>query len=393
MQSHLPKRSVSPPAAGAGPSPSAEGRLSYRRVGLTLSDKCLMLFKMRILASAVYVALGCALVAPSFGALVWRPGEGWTDESGTEVSASSSKDQLAAAKKLEKAEDYKNAKKAYASLVRRWPLSFYAPEAQYGLARMQEKEGEFLAAYNSYQKMVEKYPNSTFFQDALDREMAIGNLYLNGEPKRLWRIPLGADYGKAVEIYNTVIKNAPYGRNAPDAMFHIGLAFEKQNKYKEAVDSYNRLIDKYPGSPLVDDAMYQIGYAWKLASRTPEYDQSAAQKAIEGFQDFMVRFPNSDKVVAAEEHIEELTSSKTKGAFEVAKFYEKQGNKKAAFIYYNEVIRQMPDSEVAKQAQEKISELREAVEGQKAIENAKKAKPVNPTEGPSLTSDNPADQL
>ncbi len=350
---------------------------------------------MRSLAPALFVPLACALVLPVLpveGALVWRPGEGWTDESGTEISASSSKDQLAAAKKLESAQDYKAARKAYASLVRRWPLSFYAPEGQYGLARMEEKQGDFLQAYNSYQKMIEKYPNSTYFQEALDRQMAIGNLYLGGEPKRLWRIPLGADYGKAVEIYEQVIRNAPYGRNAADAMFHIGLAHEKKKEFGEAVAAYNRLIDKYPGSPLVDDAMYQVGFAWKLASREPEYDQSAAQKAVEGFQDFMVRFPNSDKVVAAEEHIDELNGRRTEGAFEVAKFYERQGNKKAAFIYYNEVIRQQPDSEVAKRAQEKVNELREAVEGQKAIENAKRARPVNPTEGPSLASD-PADDL
>ncbi|MEM1060428.1 MAG: outer membrane protein assembly factor BamD [Verrucomicrobiota bacterium] len=347
---------------------------------------------MRTLAIAGFVGISCALVLPVEGALVWRPGEGWTDESGTEISASSSKEQLAAAKRLEGEENYKGARKAYANLVRRWPLSFYAHEAQFGLARMEEKQGDFLQAYNSYQKLVEKYPNSVHFQEALDREMAIGNLYLGGEPKRLWRIPLGSDYGKAVEIFEQVVKNAPYGRNAPDAMFHIGLAFEKQGKFNEAVASYNRLIDKYPGSPLVDDAMYQIGFTWKLASKKPEYDQSAAQKAIEGFQDFMVRFPNSDKVVAAEEHVDSLTERRTEGAYEVAKFYEKQGNKKAAYIYYNEVVRTMPDSDVAKKAQEKISELREAVEGEQAVQNAKKAKPVTSSEGPSLSS-NPADQL
>jgi outer membrane protein assembly factor BamD len=96
-----------------------------------------------------------ALSAPA--ALTWRPGEGWTDESGgSEVSASSSRDQLQMAKKLEEQGDLTNAYKAYAGLVRRWPLSFYSPEAQYKVGWIDEQRGDFWRAFKDYQRMVEK---------------------------------------------------------------------------------------------------------------------------------------------------------------------------------------------------------------------------------------------
>src|ERR1700742_3615902 len=75
--------------------------------------------------------------------LVWRPGEGWSDESGGDVSASSSRDQLELAHKLEAQGQRDSALKAYKSLVRRWPLSFFAPEAQFRIGKILEDEGSF----------------------------------------------------------------------------------------------------------------------------------------------------------------------------------------------------------------------------------------------------------
>ncbi len=312
-------------------------------------------------------------------ALVWRPGEGWTDEKGSDISASSSRDQLELAKELEKKGDLTGAYKAYKGLIRRWPLSFSAPEAQYKIGWLEEQQADFWRAFKSYQKMIEKYPSSSFYDQALEREFAIGNLYLAGEPQRLWKIPIGPSMEKTVEIFESIIKNAPYGKYATQSQFKIGLAYEKQKKFNEAVKAYNTIIDKYPGNDIVDDAQYQIGYAWMRASSEPDYDQSAAEKSIEAFQDFIVRYPTSEKVAAAKANIERLSGQRTQGSFNIAKFYEKQGNYKAAFIYYNEVVRQNPNSDQAKEAKDKIDALRPLVEGKAAAQKTAQTNP--PSDG------------
>ena len=299
------------------------------------------------------------LSAPAHAALVWRPGEGWVDESsGTGLSASSSRDQLEIAKKFEADQKFDDALKAYRVLVRKWPLSFFAPEAQFKIGFCMEKKADFWNAYKAYQKMIQKYPASTFFEQALDREFAIGNLYLAGEPQRVLRIPLGASMDRTVEIFENIIKAAPYGEHAAEAQFKIGLAREKQKKFQDAVASYTKILDKYPGHPVATDAQYQIGYAWYIASREPEYDQSAAQKAIEAFEDFIVRYPNSEKVEAANAHIALLKGKETQGSLNIARFYEKDKQYKAAYIYYNDVIQRNPDAPQAKEARRKVDQLR-----------------------------------
>ncbi|MDR1144704.1 MAG: outer membrane protein assembly factor BamD [Verrucomicrobiales bacterium] len=312
-------------------------------------------------------ALACCLVLTDLtqAALVWRPGEGWTNESsGESLAASDAKAALQLARNLEAKEDYKSALDAYRGIVRRWPLSTSAGEAQFKIGFMLEQRGEFGNAYKAYQKVVEKYPASQFFDLSIEREFAIGNLFLSGEPQRLWKIPLLPSMDKAVEVFNTVIKNAPYGVYAPQAYFKIGLAREKQRQWSDAIAAYNKLLDKYPGNDLAPAAQYQIGYAWYQASSQPDYDQSSAQKSIDAFQDFLTRFPRSEKADQARVYINELDSRRVQGAYNIALFYTKQKNYQAAIIYFNDVIQQGPNTALAAQAKAQIETIKNIQSGQ-----------------------------
>jgi outer membrane protein assembly factor BamD len=317
-----------------------------------------------------YHTLLCSLVAFAFAAslaqatLVWRPGEGWSDESGSDVSASSSRDQLELAHKLEAQGERDAALKAYKGLLRRWPLSFFAPEAQYRLGKILEDEADFYGSFQAFQKMVTKYPSSEYFEQALDEQYRIANLYLAGEPQRIWKIPVGPSMERTIEMYQRIIKNAPYGTYAPECQFNIGLAREQQRKFTDAVDAYQTVLDNYPTSSVSANAQYQIGYAWMRSAQSGDYDLGATKKAIDAFQDYLVRYPSSDKAVQAQENIQKLGQKQTQGAFDVAQFYEKSHppQTRAAFIYYNEVVREDPNSSQAQIAKKRIQELRPILE-------------------------------
>jgi outer membrane protein assembly factor BamD len=169
----------------------------------------------------------------------------------------------------------------------------------------------------------------------------------------MWKIPMPADMNKVVEIYQTIIKSAPFGTYAPLATFSCGLAREKQKKWPDAVRFYEDILDKYPKNDLIDDAQYQIGFVWMKAARQPEYDQTAAQKGIEAFQDYLARYKRSDKTEQATENIAMLSQRLSGGSLSVARFYDKTGNYPAALVYYNEVLTQSPDSTQGQEARQR----------------------------------------
>ena len=320
------------------------------------------MFRLRVLLP---VLLAAAFAQSDANAsLTWTPGEGWSDESGSDVSASSSRDQLDLAKKLESQGARDDAVKAYKMLLRRWPLSFFAPEAQFRLGKIEEDEADYPDAFKSFQTMVKKYPSSDYFEQALGEQYRIANLYLAGEPQRVWKIPVGPSMDRTIEMYQQIIKNAPFGTYAAQSEFKIGLAREQQRRYTDAVDAYQKVLDDYPTSAVASNAQYQIGYAWMRAASSAEYDQSAARKAIDAFQDFLVRYPNSDKAAQAQTNIVNMGKQQTQGAYNIAQFYEHSHppDIRAAYIYYNEVVREDPNSGQAQQAKKRIQELRPQVE-------------------------------
>jgi outer membrane protein assembly factor BamD len=93
-------------------------------------------------------------------------------------------------------------------------------------------------------------------------------------------------------------------------------------------------------------------------SREGSYDRATAQKARESFEDFIARYPESEKVPQARENLKSLEGGANKGTLDVAKFYDKTKKFKAAVIYYNDVIKTQPGTPDAEYAKGRIEALK-----------------------------------
>ncbi|HSP46356.1 MAG TPA: outer membrane protein assembly factor BamD, partial [Chthoniobacterales bacterium] len=141
------------------------------------------------------------------------------------------------------------------------------------------------------------------------------------------------------------------------AQFDLGRAREKQGRNEAAIAAYQAVVEKFPEDPIAVDAQYQIGYIWSKASRSGTYDPAAANHSKIAFEDFLSRYPNSEKAAQAKQNLKQMEHKQTSTAYDIAKFYDKQKQYRAAAIYYNEVIRQQPGSTEGERAKKRISEL------------------------------------
>src|SRR6185369_7424989 len=125
--------------------------------------------------------------------------------------------------------------------------------------------------------------------------------------------------------------------------------------------AYQAVIDKFPNDPIAPDAQYQIGYIWYEAARLGTNDQAATQNSRTAFEDFLFRYPKSEKAQQARENLEHLQQKSTGDAMKIAKFYDKKKAYRAAVIYYNEVIHEQPGSAASAEAQKRVDEIRAKV--------------------------------
>lgn len=300
--------------------------------------------------------------------LVYRPGEGWTYEPvGGEGKwrRGRAKDQLEVAQNAFDKKDYGLAIKAARSVTARWPLSDYAPQAQYLLGRCYEAKGRSEKAFKEYQQLLEKHPKIAGFEDILNRQYGIANLYLAGKWFRLWTyIPLPPSMSKTAAMYEKIVKSGPYSDVAPEAQLKVGAAREKEKDFPAATKAYQLAADRYHDRPkIAAEALFREGQAYKRMALRAGYDQSTAGEAILAYMDFMTLYPADPRVSQATNTIASLKRTQALGCLQIARFYEtarfytKAARWKGARTYYNEVVLLDPSSPYAELARKRIDAL------------------------------------
>jgi outer membrane protein assembly factor BamD len=300
--------------------------------------------------------------------IIYREGEGFNvgDMNDIEIKKNA-EEQFKLGEHYEAAGDYKRAGASYRLLVRRFPRSDIAARALFKSGQMLEKDGKLQRAFYEYQALVQKYPRSPDFEAALQAQYNIGKAYLDGKRIDIYGVPTLPSMTKAQEMFQKIVTNAPYGRIAPLAQYGIGQALERSGSVTATVNAYQQVVDRYPNSDVAPNAMYQIGYVYFQASRQTGYDQTAAVRAQEAYEDFLLRYPNSEKVPQARDNLKTLQGRKTENSYTIAKFYDRQKNYKAAYVYYNEVVQQEPDSPEAERAKQRMDQIRSKV-GDEALQ-------------------------
>jgi len=324
----------------------------------------------RIRTLVVFIVAVLALPTIGMASVIFQPGKKAKYVApGEEEISGNAAELFQIGQTAEKEGNTKRAIKAYKSLVKRHPKDALAAGALFRAAELEEQSHDYLRAAQSFRQLVERYPGSPHFDEAIEGQFRIGEIYLAGKKLRLLGIPVASSLERAVTIFASVVRTAPYGKYTARAQFDIGLVREKQGANDAALEAYQAVVDKFPNEPIAVDAQYQIGYIWFHASKTGTKDIAAASKAKTAFQDFLFHYPNSEKAAQARADLDQLEQKQTSSSFEVAKFYDKQKYYRAAVIYYNEVIRQQPGSTESDRAKKRIDELRTKV-GEAALQPA-----------------------
>ena len=293
--------------------------------------------------------------------LVYRPGEGWSYEavgSGKWVRERA-KDQLEAAQQAFDKKQYGTALRAAQRVVKKWPLSDFAAPAQFLIGRSYEARRMDERSFKAYQKLVEKYPKFDKFPETLQHQYDIANRFLAGQWFKLWGfIPFFPSMDKTVEMYEKIVKGAPYTPIGQESQMKIGAAREKQKDYPKAAKAYEQAMYRYFDQPKVaSEALFKAGLAYNKQAKQSEYDQSAAGKAISAFTDFKILYKDDPRGEDANRRIVELKTEQARGSYLVARFYERRHKWQGASIYYTDVVHKDPNSKLAVQAKQRIVAL------------------------------------
>src|SRR5438874_4641295 len=111
-------------------------------------------------------------------AVVFKPGEKAKYIAPGEEEMSGNAEQLFhVAQEAENRGNLRRAIKAYRALVRKHPKDALAPGAAFHAAELMEQVHDYLTAAGGYRHVVEAYPSSPHFDEAIEAQFRIGEMY------------------------------------------------------------------------------------------------------------------------------------------------------------------------------------------------------------------------
>lgn len=171
--------------------------------------------------------------------------------------------------------------------------------------------------------------------------------------------PLNVAYDKSMTMFeNEKYGDAAYGFDlvtrmgrgtnfSEDAQFYLAESYYKDRQFILAASEYERFISYYPQNELREEVEYKLAMCFYEQSPRYRLDQSPTRRAIELFQLFNTKYPDSEFVVDAADKIDELRNKLARKSYEAAEFYLRTDRYRAATIYYSQVIDQYPESKWA----------------------------------------------
>jgi len=330
------------------------------------------LFLARTLHVSLLFALAAGILTSLARAdLTWSPSTGWRVEGGalsglTEREGRTALDQMNNARSAEERGNTRSAVRAYNAIGKRYPNSIYAPEALYRAARLQLAAKAFTKAFDNYQLVIARYPNTRRFNEIIGEQYRIASAMLDGARGRmLWGLLPGfVQRDKAIQYFESILANAPYSDYAPLSLMNIARGHQRLNQIPEAIHALDRMINSYPQSLLAPDAYLKLAQTHAELVDGPLYDQASTMEAITYFTDFMLLFPSDSSIATAESGLDGMKTMLAESKMKIADFYFlRRRNYTAARVFYNEAITAYPDSAIASRARTRLTEVEAKVAG------------------------------
>ncbi|MFI5356024.1 MAG: outer membrane protein assembly factor BamD [Opitutales bacterium] len=330
-----------------------------------------------LLLAAFALALPARLAAD----LVWSPDTGWRIEGGilsglTGAEGRNALDLMNQAREDEEHGKLHAALKAYGKVIKKYGNSIYTPEALYRSARIYFQRKQYTKSFDSYSEIIHRYPNSKRFNEIIGEQYRIASAMVDGARIYFWGVIPGLpDRTKGIFYLEVLLQEAPYSDYAPLALMTIARGHQLLSDKEEAIDALDRMINQYPQSLLTPDAYLKLAQAHADLVDGPLYDQESTQEAITYFQDFMILYPGDPNIAEAEAGLTHMRTVLAESKVKIADFYFfKRDNYTAARVFYNEAITVYPDSDVAKVARQRLTEVEAAVAAHKAGADAPQSK-------------------
>jgi len=151
-------------------------------------------------------------------------------------------------------------------------------------------------------------------------------------------------YVKSTELLTQILPRFRATEEAEELNWMNAQSYYGMKDYYMAGSSFKSFVEQFPFGKHAEEANFMAAMCdYKIAPRS-ELDQENTKNAIEGFNIFMNRFPNSAKVEESKKLVKELEEKLVEKSYLSAKLYYDMKQYKAAVVALNNSLKEYAET-------------------------------------------------
>jgi outer membrane protein assembly factor BamD len=209
---------------------------------------------------------------------------------------------------------------------------------------------EFKALFD-YEVVASRFPESTAFVRAIERELDIARLYSNGLKRRVFGFRTGQTEDTAVELMIRAQERLPGSVIAEQAAIDLADHYFRKRDMALAAEAYDLYLLNYPAGPNRVKAAQRRIFANIAQFKGPSYDSSSLLNAQQQVRRFAAELPTEAERLGIDDALlARIDESLAQQRLQTARWRLRQGDLAAARFLLRRVVKDHPRSTAASEA-------------------------------------------
>lgn len=175
-----------------------------------------------------------------------------------------------------------------------------------------------------------EYQNALKSQDTVQKYTVAKSKYEEGK------------YAKALRLFEQIGPSYKGKPQAEKLFWMYADSYYQTKQYYLSGYQFEQFSNSYPRSEKAEDAAFLAAVSYAKVAPVHSIDQEGTDKALDKFQVFVERFPNSEKLSEANRYIAELQNKLERKAYEIAYNYYKVEDYRSAIVALDNFIQDYP---------------------------------------------------
>ena len=164
------------------------------------------------------------------------------------------------------------------------------------------------------------------------------------------------DYFKASDLFKSLIQDKKTGLDIEKMFFYYAMCDYQLGDFGLAAYEFERLVQKFPRGNYTEESQFYIGMSNFKKSPPSFLDQDYTYRAIESFQLFLEKYPNSKRKDEVNQRVDELTKKLELKIYMQAKLFFRMEEYKSSTVFFENLLIDFPDTKFAEEANYLIAE-------------------------------------